>query len=68
MKNLVIQLDFQLAAIMRMFCIRLSALEILIIMSFIPICFTAASNLPYLGVGPMYYGRSFDVAQGKYLK
>ena len=68
MNNLVIQLDLQLSAVLKMFSIRLTALEVLFIKSFIPICITPVLNLPYLGLGPMYHGRLFDVAQGRYLK
>ena len=51
MKNFVIPWDLRLAAILRMFSIRLS--ELLFNMSFIPICITAVSNLPSLRVGSM---------------
>ena len=51
MNNFVIPRDLHLAAILRMFSIRLS--ELLFNMSFIPICITAVSNLPSLRVGSM---------------
>ena len=53
MKNLVTSWDLHLAGIFGMFCSTLSASEMLLNKSFIPMCITSVSNLPSSRVGTM---------------